>query len=143
MTEHDEDDRRPAPWNWSELSEVERRVDLADLAEWVAELQQAHGRWVRLPACWPRHRALRDELFAFWYWRLRIDGHADASPEEAVRWHQTLRISAQAWAEGYGGCRHESLGEVDELRDDRWAAMDATKPYLETAFEADGEAGSS
>jgi hypothetical protein len=119
------------PWKWDDLSEAERHVELNDLAEWVADLQQAYGRWVRLPPCWPGHRALFDELAAFWYWRQRLDEAADAAPEEAVRWHQSLRTSAQAWAEAYGGCRHESVGELDERRDEHAVLMAATRPYLD------------
>ncbi len=123
------------PWNWLELSDQERQVELEDLAEWVAELQQAYGRWVRLPPCWPCHRALRDELAVFWYWRQRLNEGADVPPEEAVRWHQSLRTSAQAWAEAYGGCHHESVGEVDEERDVRETNLAATRPYLEVTIE--------
>jgi hypothetical protein len=125
----------PPPWNWTNLTAPERQVELEDLARWVAELQEAYGRWVRLPACWPCHRALRDELTVFWYWRQRIDQAQDAGPEEAVRWHQSLRTSAQAWAEAFGGCRHESRGEVDEERDQRDALMEATRPYLERVID--------
>ncbi len=122
-------------WNWTELPEPERQVELEDLAEWVADLQQAYGRWVRLPACWPCHCALREELAVFWYWRQRLDETPDAGPEEAVRWHQSLRASAQAWADAFGGCRHESLGEVDEQRDVKDALMEATRPYLDRIIE--------
>lgn len=142
MSEHYAE-RRPAPWNWSELPEAQRRIELRDLAKWVASLQEAHGRWVRLPACWPCHRGLRDELLAFWYWRSRIDDRDDVGPEEAVRWHQTLRTSAQAWADAYGGCRHQSIGEVDERRDGRRASLAATEPYLEIAATMDGDVGES
>jgi hypothetical protein len=130
------------PWNWRELSEQQRRDELNDLAGWVAELQEAYGRWVRLPDCWPCHRALREELAIFWYWRQRLDESSEAAPEEAVHWHQSLRASAQAWAEAYGGCRHESLGEVDERRDEREARLAATRPYLDRAIEeANARAG--
>src|SRR5690349_20762348 len=73
-------DERPAlvppPWNWTPLSSTHRRIEMEDLATWVAELQEAYGRWVRLPACWPCHRALREELAAFWYWRQGMDRNA-------------------------------------------------------------------
>jgi hypothetical protein len=133
VPEEEEEAQEPGlpPWNWRLLSESERRIELQDLAEWVADLQEAYGRWVRLPACWPCHRALREELAVFWYWRQRLDEAAEAAPEEAVRWHQSLRSSAQAWAEAYGGCRHESLGEVDEQRDERAAKITMTRPYLD------------
>jgi hypothetical protein len=124
------------PWNWRQLSDQERQVELEDMATWVADLQQAYGRWVRLPPCWPRHRALREELAVFWYWRQRLDEAAGVPPEEAVRWHQSLRTSAQAWAEAYGGCRHESVGEVDEERDVREDNLAATRPHLERTIEA-------
>jgi hypothetical protein len=131
---------RLPPWNWSEMPGPRRRAELDDLAEWVADLQQAYGRWVRLPPCWPCHRALREELTVFWYWRQRLDDAPEAGAEEAVRWHQSLRTSAQAWAEIYGGCRHESLGEVDEKRDGHVAHLAATRPYLDIVVaRADGE----
>ena len=122
----------PPPWNWAALTEVERIAELDDLAEWVADLQQAYGRWVQLPPCWPCHRALREELAVFWYWRQRIDAAPDAVAEEAVRWHQTLRASAQVWAEAFGGCRHESIGEVDEERDEKDALLLATRRFLDS-----------
>jgi len=126
------------PWNWAALTEEERIAELDDLAEWAAELQQGYGRWVRLPACWPCHRALREELAVFWYWRQRIDGAPDSGPEEAVRWHQCLRASAQAWAEAFGGCRHESLGEVDEERDQKEQLLLVTRRYLDMFTGTDG-----
>ncbi|TMC01060.1 MAG: hypothetical protein E6J41_33630 [Chloroflexi bacterium] len=127
------EERRPhlPPWNWTQLTGAMRRAEFEALAEWVADLQQAYGRWVRLPPCWPCHRALRTELTAFWYWRQHIDTGANATPEESVRWHQSLRMSAQAWAEAFGGCRHESVGEVDEERDVREAMLEAATPYLD------------
>jgi hypothetical protein len=126
----DQQQPRLPPWNWREMSEQERSDELEELAEWAARLQEAYGRWVRLPPCWPLHRALREELMAFWYWRQRLDEAPDAAPEEAVRWHQSLRASAQVWAESYGGCRHESLSEVDERRDEHTARLAGTRPYL-------------
>lgn len=130
MADGDQQQPRLPPWNWSELTEQERQEELEELAEWVADLQEAYGRWVRLPPCWPLHRALREELVVFWYWRERLDDSPDVPPEEAVRWHQSLRASAQVWAESFGGCRHESLSEVDERRDEHMARLTATRPYL-------------
>jgi hypothetical protein len=124
------------PWNWTDQTEPVRESEFDDLAEWVADLQQGYGRWVRLPACWPCHRALREELAVFWYWRQRVDMSADAPAEEAVRWHQSLRVSAQAWAEAFAGCRHESVGEIDEHRDGREACLTAAAPFLEAAKSA-------
>jgi len=139
-----EDQQTPElpPWNWSALSAVERRVEIEDLANWIAELQETHGRWVRLPNCWPCHLALRDELAAFWYWRQRIDNVVTAGPDELVHWHQSLRLSAQAWAEAFGGCRHQSLGEVDQARDPREAKFAASEPYLQKAIAGDGDSDS-
>ncbi len=124
------------PWNWKVLPKVQLEIELEELADWVADLQEAYGRWVRLPNCWPCHRALLAELAAFWYWRLSIDGGPGATAEESVRWHQSLRASAQAWAEAFGGCTHHSLGEVDEQRDGRAAALEASRPYLALALDA-------
>ncbi len=79
--------------------------------------------------------ALRKELGIFWYWRQRLDEATGVPPEEAVRWHHSLRTAAQAWAEAYGGCRHESLGEVDEKRDVRETNLALSRPYLERTIE--------
>jgi hypothetical protein len=130
----DPDVRQGPPWNWSELEEEQRHIELRDLAAWVADLQRVHGRWVRLPPCWPCHRGLRDELAAFWYWRQRLDRPPVVGFEENVRWYQFMRAAAQAWAEAYGGCRHESSGEVDEGRVDLQAEQEATRGYLERAM---------
>ena len=127
------------PWNWAALTEEERIAELDDLAEWAAELQQGYGRWVRLPACWPCHQALLEELKVFWYWRLRLDQNPESTPEDAVRWHHNLRAAADAWAWAFAGCQHQSLGELDERRDERGEHLAATLPYLERA--ADEEAG--
>jgi hypothetical protein len=120
-------------WNWTHLSEPVIQSELDELAAWVADLQQAYGRWVRLPPCWPCHRALREELAVFWYWRQRLDTAADAAAEEAVRWHHSLRVSAETWTEAFGGCRHQSIGEIDENRDARDAILAAGSPFLEAA----------
>jgi len=130
--------KRP-PWNWKALPEAQRDEELEDLAEWVADLQEAYGRWVRLPNCWPLHRALREELAVFWYWRQWTDGSLEATAEEAARWHQSLRASAQVWSEAFGGCTHRSLGEVDERRDDRSARLAAARPYVETLLVRRGD----
>jgi hypothetical protein len=130
----DQEGRFPA-WNWSQLSDAELRVELKDLADWVADLQMIHGRWVRLPACWPRHRGLRDELAAFWYWRQRLDQTKGISAEENVRWYQFLRSAAQTWAEAYAGCRHESTGEIDEKRIDRETEQGVTRVYLNQVLQ--------
>jgi hypothetical protein len=127
----DDRPRSLPPWNWTQLTGQMRQAEFGELAEWVADLQQGYGRWVRLPACWPCHRALREELIFFWYWRQRIDTAATATAEEGTRWHHSLRVSAQAWAEAFGGCRHESVGEVDEQRDVREALLEAARPYLD------------
>lgn len=132
----DEERSEGPPWNWATYTEAELVDELGELAEWVAELQESFGRWVRLPACWPCHRALREELAAFWYWRERIETSEDATAEEAVRWYQSLRVSAEAWAEAFGGCQHESVGEVDEMRDARETVLAATSPFLEAAKAA-------
>ncbi len=123
------------PWNWSRLAAPERQAALADLADWVVDLQEAYGRWVRLPPCWPCHRGLRAELAAFWYWRQHLDRSPTAAADEAVRWYQALRLSAQAWAEAYGGCRHESVGEVDERRIEGETVRSATAAYMDTVKE--------
>ena len=138
MAEDDQADSAPAvpAWNWRErgLTEDERRVELEDLAEWVLGIQVAFGRWVRVPPCWACHQGLRAELAAFWYWRQHLDRTPGASAEENVRWFHSLRGAAQAWAEAYAGCRHESLGEVDERRTDRDRERDAARPFLKRAL---------
>lgn len=126
----DDQETRLPPWNWTRLTDAERLVELEDLAGWVAGLQQTYGRWVRLPPCWPCHGALLDELAGFWYWRQRLDAAEDAAPEELIRWHQSLRVSAQTWAEAFGGCRHESVGEVDEERASAADSVAAAQPYV-------------
>lgn len=69
----------------------------------------------------------------FWYWRQRLDESPEAAPEEAVRWHHALRTSGQAWADAFGGCRHASMGEVDEQRSGYGAKVEASRPFVERA----------
>lgn len=128
-------------WNWSKLTEDDRRVEFRDLADWVADLQVTFGRWVRLPPCWPSHRALRDELAAYWYWRQRLDRTPGVGAEENVRWYQHLRSAAHVWAEAFGGCRHETMGEIDEQRIDVEEIRAAARVHVEREIMLASEGG--
>lgn len=99
-------ERRPPPWAWGHLAAEERSERWKALALWVGWLEESHSPWIALPPCWALHEGLREELKVFWYWHQWSVGRA-ANPVDAVRWHQELRRSAEAWRQ-LSTCAHES-----------------------------------
>jgi hypothetical protein len=100
-----------ALWLWDDYSDEEKVAEWAKLVDWVEDLRQTYRTTVRLPACWPRHKELVNELKLFWVWDqlLRSADH----PEEALRWHSWLRQAAEAWRR-LANCDHEALTEIDK-----------------------------
>lgn len=99
-----------APWSWDDYEPGEVAVEFARLVEWVEALRLRYKSTVRLPACWPRHPELVDELKLFWVWDLML--RAARHPEEAIRWHGELRRSAEAWRR-LANCDHEEPSDID------------------------------
>jgi hypothetical protein len=95
---------RPA-WEWAGLPPKEYEARLRSLAKWVTWLADNYGQWVELPACWPLHELLRQELAFFCYWHRQILRFG-RDPSEGVRWHVSLRSAAQRWR-ALSSCRHD------------------------------------
>lgn len=79
-------------------------IRLCDWVEWLTARYRL-TREERLPACWPQHPELVEELTALRAWHLEAYG-PDGSGQQAVHWHQALadllNRTAQFWA---AGCR--------------------------------------
>jgi|SRR5579859_7158891 len=123
------DDRHS--WDWDRLDPGARRRQWESLGAWVAWLQEHYEPWVKLPACWPRHEALRSELAFFQGWHEEVmregDGYGGAS------WHSHLRDAAEAW-QVLADCQHE---EKPWRRGSR-ADPEAMRRHLEIAMRGRG-----
>lgn len=110
------DERRGRPpWVWSQLSGNELRQRWQELVAWVEWIEEAYAPWVTLPACWPAHEGLRNELVLLWYWYDWLV-HEESDPVAALRWHTELRRAATAWRE-LATCDHRSPGtEYERIR---------------------------
>jgi hypothetical protein len=114
---------------WHTMTEPEHVLAWAQLREWVTWLI---GRYRlpledRLPACWPQHPELIEELWALHGWRTEAYG-PDGTGQSAVYWHQALTTFlthvAAWWA---GGCRagHQSPNtDIEPEHAEAWAAAD-------------------
>lgn len=118
MTASSPDKPKSPPWDWSALGPNERAQQWRDLARWVEWLQTAYDQWLNVPACWSQHEGLSLELRVFYYWHQLVTRRS-ANPVDAIRWHQDLRRSAQAWS-ALSTCAHEPLTR-------HRAAADATR----------------
>jgi hypothetical protein len=97
-----------AAGEWHEMSPGQQFAEWAALRAWVAWL---HDRYElsaddKLPACWPAHPGLIEELYALKVWREEIYGASQLSGQAARYWHAELRQVIQAAATVYAvGCR--------------------------------------
>ena len=115
--------RQRPPWVWSGLPQSALRQRWDDLVVWVEWLEEAYAPWVMLPACWPAHEGLRNELVLFWYWHDWLV-HEESDPVAALRWHTDLRRAADAWRE-LATCDHRSPGvEYERIRSAHRARRD-------------------
>lgn len=118
-------------WDWDQLDPGARRREWEDLAAWVALLQEDYEPWVKLPACWPRHEALRSELAFFKGWHEEVIRGGDGY--DGTSWHSHLRDAAEAW-QVLADCQHE---EKPWRRGSR-ADPEAVRQHLEIAMRARG-----
>lgn len=91
-------------WDWTGLGPHELELRWRRLARWTDWLQEHYGHWVKLPACWPLHEALRAELEFLRSWHHQILDDGDGS--EGLSWHNSLRTAAASWMV-LADCRHE------------------------------------
>jgi hypothetical protein len=114
---------------WHAMSEPEYVLAWEQLRDWTAWLIGRYRLLLedRLPACWPQHPELIEELWALRAWRREAYGD-EGSGQSAVYWHQALitfltHVSVW-WA---GGCRagHTSpdVG-LEPEHTDAWARAD-------------------
>ena len=114
---------------WHSMIEPEYTLAWEQLRDWTAWLVGRYRLVLedRLPACWPQHPELIEELWALRAWRTEAYGPEGAG-QSAVYWHQALvaflgHVSIW-WA---GGCRagHANLStdlSPEQIRE--WADAD-------------------
>jgi hypothetical protein len=78
---------------WHVLSPADRDNEWAELVAWVTWLHDRYelGRLGGLPACWPEHPALIEELRALKTWREQIYESDEPAGQAARYWHTSLR----------------------------------------------------
>jgi hypothetical protein len=114
---------------WRAMSEPEYVLAWEQLCDWTAWLV---GRYRltqedRLPACWPRHPELIEELWALRAWRAEAYG-PEGTGQSAVYWHQAL-VTFLTHVSGWwaGGCRAGHASFESDLPTDQahtWASAD-------------------
>ncbi|MGH8794409.1 MAG: hypothetical protein ACRDXX_17385 [Stackebrandtia sp.] len=107
---------------WHAMTPADRKNAWRDLVDWVAWLHDRYelSKAEQLPACWPQHPGLVEELQALKIWRDEIytrdpDESAASSGQgagQAARyWHAELRQVLTAAAQTYAsGCRSGHRG---------------------------------
>jgi hypothetical protein len=111
------------------MSEPEYVLAWEVLREWATWLIGRYRLTLedRLPACWPQHPELIEELWALRAWRLEAYG-SEGGGQFAVYWHQALiafltHVSTW-WA---GGCRAGHVSPDTDISSDQtraWAGAD-------------------
>lgn len=93
---------------WHLMTSTKRADAWIQLCEWVAWLHDRYELSVeeRLPACWPQHPGLIEELRALKAWREEIYRAAKPSGQAARYWHAEMRQTISAATTFYAaGCR--------------------------------------
>jgi hypothetical protein len=111
------------------MSEPEYMLAWEQLREWTAWLIGRYRLVLedRLPACWPQHPELIEELCALRAWRHEAYG-PDGSGQSAVYWHQAL-VTFLTHVSGWwaGGCRAGHISPATDLAPEQiraWAVAD-------------------
>lgn len=114
---------------WHSMREPEHVLAWEQLRAWTAWLISRYRLVLedRLPACWPQHPELIEELWALRAWRAEAYG-PEGSGQSAVYWHQALiaflgHVSSW-WA---GGCRAGHTNPDTDLTPEQtsaWAGVD-------------------
>ena len=128
--------RRPKPTNpleqetrdqglaeWHAMAPADRAAAWRDLVAWVAWL---HDRYElatdsRLPACWPEHPGLVEELWALRRWRMEIYS-GQGSGQTARYWHAEFWNVVHAATRYAPKCHsgHKTAAVVDSCAVDAW-----------------------
>lgn len=92
---------------WHAMTEPEYTLAWEQLRDWTAWLIGRYRLVLedRLPACWPQHPELIEELWALRAWRTEAYG-PEGTGQSAVYWHQAL-VAFLGHVSGWwaGGCR--------------------------------------
>ena len=128
------------------MTEPEYTLAWEQLRDWTAWLIGRYRLVLedRLPACWPQHPELIEELWALRAWRTEAYG-PEGTGQSAVYWHQSLvaflgHVSIW-WA---GGCRAGHTNPNTDLSPEQtrgWAAADplaGIPPLLRSAPSEQG-----
>lgn len=114
---------------WHAMSEPEYVLAWEQLRAWTAWLIGRYRLVLedRLPACWPQHPELIEELWALRAWRAEAYG-PEGTGQSAVYWHQAL-ITFLSHVSGWwaGGCRAGHTSPDTDLISERasaWAGAD-------------------
>jgi len=114
---------------WHVMTEPEYVLAWEQLRDWTTWLISRYRLVLedRLPACWPQHPELIEELWALRAWRAEAYG-PDGTGQSAVYWQQalvTLLTHVSAW--WAGGCRAGHASPDTDIPPDHtraWASSD-------------------
>ena len=114
---------------WHAMSEPQYVLAWEQLRAWTAWLIDRYRLVLedRLPACWPQHPELIEELWALRAWRSEAYG-PEGTGQSAVYWHQAL-ITFLGHVSGWwaGGCRAGHTSPDTDLTPEQtraWAEAD-------------------
>jgi hypothetical protein len=114
---------------WHAMSEPEHILAWEQLRGWTAWLIGRYRLVLedRLPACWPQHPELIEELWALRAWRIEAYG-PEGTGQSAVYWHQAL-VTFLGHVSGWwaGGCRAGHTSPETDLAPEQtsaWAGAD-------------------
>lgn len=125
-----------SPIEWHAMIEPEYVLAWEQLRDWTAWLISRYRLTLedRLPACWPQHPELIEELWALRAWRHEAYG-PEGTGQSAVYWHQAL-VTFLTHVSGWwaGGCRAGHAALETDLGSDHtraWANADPLAGILE------------
>lgn len=114
---------------WHTMREPEYVLAWEQLRDWTAWLIGRYRLVLedRLPACWPQHPELIEELWALRAWRSEAYG-SEGTGQSAVYWHQAL-VAFLGHVSGWwaGGCRAGHSSAATDLTPEQtgaWAEAD-------------------
>jgi hypothetical protein len=121
-----------APWDWSLLADSQLLEAWTNLASWFFEVARDHALEDKVPRCWYRHPGFVAHLAALKSWHDRARA-PNASPADAVSWHEAfLKMAEMVWPRYAGHLHREEHAAESERQADREAVMaQALDQYLQ------------
>jgi len=114
-----------APWCWQNLDDDAAESMWRDLAEWVGWLRGRYPIAEQLPACWPQHTELVEELTALHaVWNaayLDAAAHPSGAADFHDRWLPGTLTRIRTWGVH---CTNEHRSRADGVYDSRPADID-------------------